>query len=358
MHPRPLFAAALLCLVTALSAVDQPATLELLHRVADWQLAHPSKHKPTDWTQAAGYTGFMALFPLPGGDKYQAAMVSVGDGTKWLLGPAGRFHADDQAVGQLYLELYARLKRPEMIAETRKVMDEFRARPDAAGDLHFDLKNCQRRWNWCDSLFMAPPVLARLYALTGDQAYQDNLLNEYRRTHDFLYDQEEHLYYRDSRFFAKREANGQKVFWGRGNGWVMAGLANTLSALPKDAASRPYFEGIFKQMASRIVALQQPDGLWRASLLDPASYPLKETSGSAFYCYALAWGVNHGLLDRAATLPAVERAWAALVDCVTPEGRLTHVQPIGEDPKKFSGDATEIYGVGGFLLAGSEVYRL
>ena len=78
------------------------------------------------------------------------------------------------------------------------------------------------------------------------------------------------------------------------------------------------------------------------------NYPLKETSGSGFYCYALAWGVNQGLLDRGRFEPAVRKAWQSLAGCVTPEGSLTHVQPIGADPKKF----------GAFLLAGSEVFRL
>jgi unsaturated rhamnogalacturonyl hydrolase len=74
--------------------------------------------------------------------------------------------------------------------------------------------------------------------------------------------------------------------------------------------------------------------------------------------YALAWGVNHGLLDRRKFEPAVRKAWAALVSCVDPDGKLTHVQPIGSDPKKFADDSTEVYGVGAFLLAGSELYRM
>ena len=95
-----------------------------------------------------------------------------------------------------------------------------------------------------------------------------------------------------------------------------------------------------------------------ASLLDPASFPIKETSGSGFYTYALAWGVNQGLLDRAKFEPAVRKAWAALIACVDADGKLTHVQPIGANPKKFAEDATEVYGVGAFLLAGSEVCQM
>ena len=138
----------------------------------------------------------------------------------------------------------------------------------------------------------------------------------------------------------------------------MAGLVRTLQYLPMNHPDRPRFEQLFKDMAAKILTCQQPDGLWRASLLDPESYPLKETSGSGFYTYALAWGVNQGLLDRATFEPAVRKAWAALVSCIDADGKLTHVQPVGADPKKFAEDSTEVYGVGAFLLAGSEIYRM
>ena len=138
----------------------------------------------------------------------------------------------------------------------------------------------------------------------------------------------------------------------------MGGLVRMLQHLPAGDPDRGRFEQQFKEMSATILACQQDDGLWRSSLLDPASYPLKETSGSGFYTYALAWGVNNGLLERAKYEPAVLKAWAALVACVAADGKLTHVQPIGADPKKFAEDATEVYGVGAFLLAGSEVYRL
>ena len=155
------------------------------------------------------------------------------------------------------------------------------------------------------------------------------------RTTDFLYDTNEHLFFRDSTYFSKKEANGEKVFWGRGNGWVMAGLMRMLQYLPMNHPDRPRFEQLFKDMADKILTCQQPDGLWRASLLDPASYPLKETSGSGFFTYALAWGVNQGLLDRAKFEPAVRKAWTALVGCVDADGKLTNVQPVGADPKNF-----------------------
>ena len=112
-------------------------------------------------------------------------------------------------------------------------------------------------------------------------------------------------------------------------------------------------------MAARILALQQGDGLWRASLLDPESYPGGEVSGSGFYCYALAWGINNGLLDRQTYQPAVQKAWRALTQCVDNNGRVGWVQPIGADPRKnFNAESWEVYGTGAFLLAGSEVIKL
>jgi rhamnogalacturonyl hydrolase YesR len=205
---------------------------------------------------------------------------------------------------------------------------------------------------------MAPPAWVRLWVATGNRAYLDFAVTHWWQTSDYLYDPAEHLYFRDSTYFKRREANGKKVFWSRGNGWVLGGLVRVLQFLPPDHPARPRFERQFEEMAARLVGLQQPDGFWHSSLLDPEHYPEPEESGSGFYCYGLAWGINHGLLERTRDLPTVLRAWAALESCVRPDGKLVHVQPIGADPKKFDPDATESYGVGSFLLAGSEVYRL
>jgi rhamnogalacturonyl hydrolase YesR len=263
-------------------------------------------------------------------------------------------------VGQVYAELYQLYREPRMIAPLRERFDIILDQPSTITNLDFRQPGGRagEAWSWCDALFMAPPTWVRLYAVTGDERYLDFAVTNWWRTTDFLYDGEEHLFFRDSTYFKKTEANGKKVFWSRGNGWVMGGLVRVLQYLPTNHPDRPRFEQLFKDMAAKILTCQQPDGLWRSSLLDPGNYPLKETSGSGFYTYALAWGVNQGLLDRAIFEPAVRKAWAALVDCVDADGKLTHVQPIGADPKSFAENATECYGVGAFLLAGSEVYRL
>ena len=347
-------------ITSKLSAEIKPLpVLDAMQRVADWQLAHPSAHKTTDWTQGAGDAGFMALAGISGDVKYRDAMLAMGETNEWKLGPR-KYHADDQAVGQTYAELYFLYREPKMIAPMRERFDAILAEPSKVESLAFNQPKgvAGENWSWCDSLFMAPPAWVRLYWATGDERYLDFAVTNWWRTSDYLYDKDEHLFFRDSTYFDKREANGKKVFWGRGNGWVMGGLVRVLQYLPSNHPDRARFEQLFKDMAAKILTCQQPDGLWRASLLDPESYPLKETSGSGFYTYALAWGVNQGLLDRAQFEPAVRKAWAALVACVDVDGKLTHVQPIGADPKKFAEDSTEVYGVGAFLLAGSEVYRM
>jgi rhamnogalacturonyl hydrolase YesR len=299
----------------------------------------------------------MALAEISKNPRFLGAMRAMGEATRWQLGPR-IYNADDCCVGQTYAELYLHFRDPVMIAPLRERFDAILARPPQSSSLDFATKAAAlENWSWCDSLFMGPPAWVRLYAATGDIRYVDFAVKNWWRATDYLYDKEEHLFFRDSTYFAKKEANGRKVFWGRGNGWVMAGLVRTLEFLPKDQPDRPRFERLFREMAERIVSLQQPDGLWRSSLLDPASYPLKETSGSGFFVYALAWGVNNGLLDRPGFEPAVVRGWTALAACLADDGKLTHVQPVGADPKKFPGDSTEVYGVGAFLLAGSEVYK-
>ena len=352
------------CVGGLVQAADAPpitpaSVLASMERVADWQLAHPSPHSRTEWTCAAGDAGFMALAGISGNPKYREAMLAAGETNQWQPGPA-MYDADDQCIGQTYAELYLLYREPRMIKPLRERFDAILAKPTKATNLAFVNPQARARenWSWCDALFMGPPAWMRLYAATGDERYMNFAVTNWWRAADYLYDKQEHLFFRDSTYFQKTEANGKKVFWSRGNGWVMAGLARVLQYLPMNHPGRPRFELMFQEMAAKILACQQSDGLWRASLLDPSEYPQKETSGSGFYTCALAWGVNQGLLDRAAFQPAVEKAWNALNGCVEADGKLKGVQPVGADPKTFPETSTDIFGVGAYLLAGSEVYRL
>lgn len=360
---RILLAATVVALTTTLRAAPPaPAQiLGLMQSVADWQIAQPDTNQ-LGWVAAVGDTGISALAGISGDTRYRDFLVALGERNAWAVGaPRGRrYHADDQCIGQTYAELYDLYRSPAMIAPLRARFDYILAHPSTVTNLDFKQPHgrAQELWSWCDSLFMAPTAWLQVSVLTGDPRYHDFALREFWRTTDYLYDPDEHLYFRDSTYFTKREANGQKVFWSRGNGWVLAGLARLLAWLPDNDPDRPRIEAIYRAMAAKVLSLQQPDGFWRSSLLDPEHYPAQEASGTGLFTFGLAWGVNHGLLDRAQYEPALERAWAALASCVNPDGKLTHVQPVGAAPGKYSPDSTDRFGVGAFLLAGSELYRL
>jgi rhamnogalacturonyl hydrolase YesR len=205
---------------------------------------------------------------------------------------------------------------------------------------------------------MAPPVLAKLSKVTGERKYLDFMDHEWWITSDLLYSPENSLFFRDKSYFDAHEANGNSVFWSRGNGWVFAGLARVLAEMPADYPSRPRYVAQFQQMAQKIASLQGADGLWRAGLLDEADYELPEISGSAFFTYGFAYGINSGILDGKIYRPVVRRAWKGLLAHIYQDGRLGSMQAVGAAPGAFTPTSSYVYGTGGFLLAGSEVYRL
>jgi rhamnogalacturonyl hydrolase YesR len=204
---------------------------------------------------------------------------------------------------------------------------------------------------------MGPTALSYLSTVTGEPKYLDIASKLWWKTTDYLYDSTEHLYSRDGGYLDKKEKNGAKVFWSRGNGWVFAGLVRILENMPENYPDKKRFINLYKYMAAKIASIQQPDGSWHASLLDPASYPIKEMSGTGFYCYGLLWGINNDLLDKDKYWPMVKKAWKVLVSSVHEDGMLGYIQPIGAAPDKVDSNSTEIYGVGSFLLAGSELYK-
>jgi unsaturated rhamnogalacturonyl hydrolase len=344
--------------------LNKKAIRTVLGKVADYQVRTPLTHTGADWTNGALYAGMAGWADIAGDEKYYQWLREKGDKNNWTYNhrddPRGRYHADDYCVGQMYLELYRKYKDPGMMTPMRDYLDQILQEP-STGSLEFIFTDSHwptERWSWCDALFMGPTVWSKMANITGEEKYLDFMTQEYKATTDYLYSKEDSLYFRDSRFFTKTEANGKKVFWGRGNGWVFAGLPIILAELPSDYAQKTYFEKIYKEMAGKILSLQDEQGYWHASLLDPESYPNPEISATGFFVYGLAWGINHGYFDRNACMPAVIRGWDAMVNAVWPDGKVGWIQPIGEDPKAVTREMTEVYGVGAFLLAGSELYEL
>lgn len=342
----------------------QPSEVKLvMKKVADWQMAHfkesysgyENPHHPLHWTNGALYVGMVKWAAMADNDLYYDWLKNIGEENKWELYKR-KYHADDHTVGQLYIDLYRKYNEEAMIKPTRDQFDFILYHP-AVSTLHWKTPYNQDRWSWCDALFMSPPVWAKLSKVTGDKKYLNFMVKEFKASTDFLFDKKENLYYRDESYMGKLD-NGTKIFWSRGNGWVFAGLVNVMNELDPNSEEYKYFLNIYKKMAKKILEIQTPEGYWAMSLLGQEFYPTPETSGSSFYIYGLAWGINNGILNKATYTPAVKKGWNAMVSYVTEDGMLGYVQPIGGAPGKSWPDKTEVYGTGAFLSAGSEIYKL
>jgi rhamnogalacturonyl hydrolase YesR len=362
----------LLLALAAPAACAAPAQEDIAataNRVADWQLAnlesldgirtfHGRTAQQRGWVRAAFYIGLERWQGVTGDATYLQALYAMAEANEWRLDD--RFwHADDQAIAQVYLGL-----EDADIGPTQRAFDEVLAL-NPRNSLEFtppteqDVEGgCQKRWCWCDALFMAPPAWAALTNVTGDPKYLDYAVREYLATRDYLFDDELKLFYRDSRFFERRSDYGNKVFWGRGNGWVFAGLPLMLEQMPADHPARVEFIETFVAMAERFRLIQTEAGLWAPSLLDYDQDPAPETSGSAFVVFGLAWGVNRGILVAEEYAPVIDRAWSALVAAVDDNGKLGWVQQVGNAPDEVRATDSQFYGVGAFLLAASEMVRL
>ena len=341
-------------------SIDKPHVLKIMEQVADWQIINQSKVKyhDLDWTNATLYRGMFELTTVSKDPKYKKWLLDLG--WKYMWQPfSSMYMADDIAVSQMYLDMYKSEGDKRMLDPTM-ARTEWVINHPSASDLKIDYSNylSLERWSWCDALFMAPPVYSTMYSITKESKYLDFMNKEYKATYDFLYDKEEKLFFRDCSYFNKKEANGKKVFWGRGNGWVMGGLVKILKELPASESSGKFYANLLIEMSEKISGLQDKNGFWHASLLDAEAYPHPETSSSGFFVYALAYGINSGLLNKEKYLPVVIKGWEALESAVYDDGKLGWVQPVGEDPRQTTREMTDVYGVGAFLLAGSEVYKL
>jgi len=340
---------------------------------------------PQGWVYAAFHVGmakWAKLADQQGDEQYFNKLYAIAKRNQYLFAPR-IYNADDYAIGQLYLDLYDKYQDPQMLVPLKTIFNIILNSPSSV-DLHFKkiqtdktahddysgqpfevfegrqfrFTPCKARWCWADALFMGPPVWMHLAKVSGEKKYLDFANSEFWQTANLLWDKEDHLFYRDTRFFDKREKNGQKVIWARGVGWVVAGLARILEQLPQDHAQRADYEDIFKKVMARLAGAQQSDGFWRPSVLAPESQPFKESSGTGLIAYAYASGINQGILDKKTYISVVEKAWSALISVVQPSGKLGWVQPIGASPDTVSADDTQIYGTGGFLLTGTEIYKM
>lgn len=320
-----------------------------------------NRERPSNiWTRAVYYEGLMALHAIDPQQQYIDYAVDWGEKHRWGLRDGVRTrNADNQCCGQTYIDLYLVDRRPERIRDIRESID-LMVQSEKKDD-----------WNWIDALQMAMPVFTRLGVLYQDTAYFRKMWDlysfaKYNHGERGLYNPVDHLWWRDADFDPPyREPNGEDCYWSRGNGWVVAALARTLDMLPTSDPHYAEYLQDFRDMCAALMPLQRTDGFWNVSLHDPAHFGGKETSGTALFTYGFAWGVNQGFLDRKTYMPVIIKAWKAMVkESVHPSGFLGWVQGTGKEPKDgqpvsyTSKPDFEDFGLGCFLLAGTEVYKM
>ncbi|MCF2948861.1 glycoside hydrolase family 88 protein [Paraglaciecola aquimarina] len=349
------------------------AVLASMEKVANWQVPRIDSLQYLDfkrgesleagrWVQGVFYISLTEIAQRSANPFYKKWISFKGNELNWQLG-RHYFFGDDQLIGQTYIWHYLNQEKNEQIlAPTKKAFNALISEsPNTSLEFYDDadengIFSCQRRWCWADALFMAPPTWFALTQATGDQRYADYAHKEVRATVDYLFDPEYDLLYRDSRFKQEKDQFGNQLFWARGSGWVFAGLARMMEYIPKDDPNRKFYEDLFKKMAAKLKSLQKKDGSWAMSLLAEEKMPQPETSGTGFFTYGIAWGINNGLLSEREYMPSLTKGWAVLNSAVHPSGKLGWVQQIGDSPDGVSYDDSQVYGVGAFILAGSEIY--
>jgi rhamnogalacturonyl hydrolase YesR len=367
------------------AADDVLAAMRLVnaHFVATWP--DPTIDIVTDrvrpsnlWTRAVYFEGLMELHAvepdaaLRANDYDYAVRWGESPSHPWQVtyGDVATVDADHHACGQTYLDLYAIDAEPVRIAQIE------------ASIRHLMGSGNIKAWWWIDALQMAMPLFVRLGVLRNDTSYFDAMWALYSHSRDVegggLLDARRGLWWRDANYTPGDvhivSPNGGEIYWSRGNGWVLAALARVLEMLPGGEPHRAAYEADFRALAAALIPLQREDGFWNASLTDPthcaaAGEPGEdgpETSGTALFAYGLGWGIRRGLLDAATYGPPLLAAWDGMTRAaVRGDGFLGWVQPTGaapcSGPEPLGADIIpnfEDFGVGCFLLAGSEMVRL
>ncbi|HMB99719.1 MAG TPA: glycoside hydrolase family 88 protein [Flavobacteriaceae bacterium] len=320
-----------------------------------------NKERPSNiWTRGVYYEGLMALYQIYPREEYYDYAYSWAEFHNWSFrnGSANR-NADDYCAGQTYIDLYNLEPDPRKLKSTKATLNMLLNTPQLDD------------WSWIDAIQMGMPVFAKMGVLENDNRYFEKMYHMYMYTRNHhgdhgLFNEEDGLWWRDKDFDPPyKEPNGEDCYWSRGNGWVIGALAKTLSIIPEGTPHREQYVYDLKVMAKALMLVQREDGFWNASLHDPNHYGGKETSGTSLFVYALAFGVNNRILDKETYLPVIEKAWKGLTtEALHTNGFLGYLQSTGKEPKEgqpLSYDKVpdfEDYGLGCFLLAGSELYKM
>ncbi len=332
-----------------------------------WQLNHP-KSGNAFWNVSVYHTGNMEAYEVTKNQNYLNYSLSWANKNQWMGAKSTDkanwkssygetddhvLFGDWQTCFQTYIDLYnfTGKKDETKIARAREVMEYEMSTP----------KN--NYWWWVDAMYMAMPVMTKLYKVTGNKLYLEKLEDYLEYSNAIMWDDEAKLYYRDAKYIypKHKSLNGKKDFWSRGDGWIFAGYAKIIQDLPENAQYKQKYIERFQNMAKALAEAQQKEGYWSRSILDPEAAPGPETSGTALFCYGFLWGINNGVLNKDTYLPVVKKSWNYLTNIALQENEtIGYVQPIGEKAipsQVIDKNSSSDFGTGVFLLAASEMSR-
>ena len=385
---RKLLTICLLSLVvtTAMAAYNAKArkVLAIIDRVNTyWQANNPAEVR-SFWDNAAYHTGNMEAYLLTGEQRYLDYSLRWAEHNKWMgatesdpakweyktYGEDQRhvLFGDWQICFQTYIDLYwvamGSYVPGRKGASSSPAINPSQRIERAKEVMHYEAySNANDYWWWADALYMVMPVMTKMYRLTGDVRYLDKLYENICYTDSIMLDVETGLYFRDGKYVypAHKTESGKKDFWARGDGWALAGLAKVLKDMPESYPHRQFFVDKYVRLAHAVAGLQQKEGYWTRSMMDPQQAPGPETSGTAFFTYGILWGVNNGYLSKKEFAPVIKKAWRYLTKmALQPDGKVGYVQPIGEKAipgQVVNQDSQANFGVGAFLLAACEYLR-
>jgi rhamnogalacturonyl hydrolase YesR len=221
-----------------------------------------------------------------------------------LLPPVN--HVDNSVFGALPLELYLQTGHARYRMLGLAYADGQWDNPDARGMTR------QTRY-WIDDMYMITTLQVQAFRATGEQRYLDRAAAQMAAYLDRL-QQPNGLFF---------HAPDTPFHWGRGNGWMAAGMTELLREMPEIHPMRPRILAGYQKMMSTLLRHQSPGGMWRQLIDRPESWP--ETSCTGMFTFAFITGVKHGWLDAATYGPAARRGWLALIGTIDAEGAVRDV---------------------------------
>ncbi|HMI02365.1 MAG TPA: glycoside hydrolase family 88 protein, partial [Pedobacter sp.] len=225
-------------------------------------------------------------------------------------------HVDPNIFGTLPLELYMQKKNDIYLGMGKWFADQQWTLPAKAKPEHKELLDKGLSWEtrmWIDDMYMITNIQAQAYRATGDRKYIDRAAAEMVVYLDAI-QRPNGLFY---------HAADVPFFWGRGNGWMAAGMAELLSSLPKDNKDRPRILKAYQTMMASLKKYQNKDGMWLQLIDDTGSWP--ESSGTGMFTFAMIKGVKNGWLEEKEYGAVARKGWIALTKYIEPNGDVREV---------------------------------